>query len=175
MSDEMREAVETAVKMELDSIDFYTDAAKRTSNKLGRLLFESLVKDEQRHLQGLRRLLEDVDLSESPEEILPARGRTFQSEIATVFSQARKDIGERIRSDADDLAALDIAMDLEKKGYRYYGQAAEKARDEMVKIIYRILQREENEHFEFLQNTYRYLDRTGDWFLWEEQGLLDGG
>jgi len=26
-----------------------------------------------------------------------------------------------------------------------------------------------------LQNTHSYLKDSGDWFLWEEKGLLDGG
>jgi hypothetical protein len=34
---------------------------------------------------------------------------------------------------------------------------------------------EEKEHLQLLQNTHSYLKNSGDWFLWEEKGLLDGG
>ena len=175
MSDEMRKAAETAFKMEQDSIDFYAQAAKKTTNKLGRAMFESLVKDEERHLQALGRLMKEVAPSMAAEEILPGRGGTFKSNISTVFSEAREEIVERIPAGADDLEALTLAMDLETKGHRFYTEAAAKAENNTVRDVYLMLRREELEHFSFLQNTYQYLDNSGDWLLWEEQGILDGG
>jgi len=175
VSDEMRKAVETAVKMEEDSIDFYAEAARKAGNALGRSMFESLTRDEHRHLEALQRLVKDIAPTAPVEEILSARGRSFKSQISTVFSEAREQIGERIPAGADDLEALKLAMDLEKKGYAYYGEVAQKADNETVKNVYLMLQSEEDEHFSFLQNTYQYLESSGDWFLWEEQGLLDGG
>ncbi|NQT20747.1 MAG: ferritin family protein [Planctomycetes bacterium] len=175
MSDEMRRAIETAFKMEQDSVDFYGEAAKKTTHALGRSMFESLVKDEQRHLQALGRLIRENVPSVSAEEILPMRGGTFKSEISTVFSQAREEIDERIPADADDLQALSLAMDLETKGHRFYGETAAKAENKAVRDVFLMLRREELEHFTFLQNAYQYLDKSGDWFLWEEQGILDGG
>jgi rubrerythrin len=175
VSDEMRKAAETAFKMEQDSIDFYTEAAKKTTNKLGRAMFESLVKDEKRHLQALGRLMKEVAPSMAAEEILPGRGGTFKSKLSTVFSEARREIDERIPAGADDLEALTLAMDLETKGHRFYTETAAKAENNTVRDVYLMLRREELEHFSFLQNTYQYLDNSGDWLLWEEQGILDGG
>ncbi len=175
MSDELQKAVETAVKMEEDSIDFYTDAAKKTGDKLGRSMFESLVKDEQRHLRALEHLLDAAAPSAPAETILPSRGHSFKSEISTVFAEARKGIGERVQADAGDLTALKVAIDLEKDGHRFYGESAAQTDNETVKNVYLALQREEGEHLNFLQNTFEYLEDSRDWFLWEEQGLLDGG
>jgi len=172
---EMKKAAETALKLELDSIDFYTKAAEKVGNELGRSIFQSLIKDEERHVVAVRKLLEEAAPGVAVDEILPARGKTFKSDISTVFSEARKHIDERIAADADDLQALSTAMELERDGYRFYGEAAGNAEDETVEAVYRRLQGEESEHFEFLQNTYQYLENSGDWLLWEEQGLLDGG
>jgi len=172
---EMKKAAETAVKLELDSIDFYTDAAAKAGNELGRSVFESLIKDEQRHLAAVKTLLENSIPHGTVEEVLPSRGKTFKSGISTVFSEARKHLDERIPADADDLQALSTAMELERDGFRFYGEAAANAENETVRTIYHRLQDEENEHFEFLQNAHQYLENSGDWFLWEEQGLLDGG
>lgn len=175
MSDEMRKAAETAFKMEQDSIGFYTEAAEKTTNKLGRAMFESLVKDEERHLQALGRLMKEVAPSVPVEEVLPGRGGTFKSKISTVFSEAREEIDERIPAGTDDLEALTLAMEFETKGHRFYAETAAKAENETVRGVYLMLRREELEHFSFLQNAYQYLDRSGDWLLWEEQGILDGG
>jgi len=175
MGNELWTAAETAAKMEQDSIDFYTGAAARCRNKLGRSMFESLVKDEQRHLDALRRLLKEAAPTLDADSLLPGRGRTFKSQMTTVFSQARKAIGERVPADATDLQALEVAIDLEGQGWRFYDQAARTAPIPAARAVYARLRDEENEHLDFLRNAWQYLDNTGDWFLWEEQGLLDGG
>ncbi|HUW34343.1 MAG TPA: ferritin family protein [Planctomycetota bacterium] len=172
---DMQAAVETAIKMEQDSIDFYTDAAARSGNRLGRSMFESLVNDEKRHLKGLQTLLKNAGAPPPANQTLPPRKGTFKSAISTVFLKARQELTERVPSDTDDVKALRIALDLEKEGYKFYGQAAANAANRNVTDVYKTLQKEENEHIEFLQNTLSFLEDTGNWFLWEEQGLLDGG
>jgi len=37
-----------------------------------------------------------------------------------------------------------------------------------------ILKVEEKRHYELLENTHRFLEDTGDWFMWEEHGILEG-
>ena len=183
--DDVQNLIDTAVKMEQDSIDFYGEAAAGTTNRLGRSMFESFVNDEKRHLKGLQTLLTAVmTANASPVEaglrttagrILPPRKGTFKSKITTIFLKARQELSERVPSDADDVKALRIAIDLEREGCKFYGEAAAKATNTTVAEVYRILQNEEKEHLDFLQNTLSYLEDTGNWFLWEEQGLLDGG
>jgi len=172
---DMNKAVETAIKMEQDSIDFYAEAAAKSSNSLGRSMFESLVNDEKRHLKGLQLLLKNAGAGISADRILPPRKGTFKSAISTVFNKARQQLTERVPSDADDVKVLRIALDLEREGYKFYREVAATAPDPNVASVYKTLQKEENEHIEFLQNTLSYLEDTGNWFLWEEQGLLDGG
>jgi rubrerythrin len=52
----MKEATETAIKMETDAIAFYTEAADKTSHPFGREMFRGFIKDETRHLK----ILQDV-------------------------------------------------------------------------------------------------------------------
>jgi len=172
---DMNRVAETAIKMEQDSIDFYTEAIARSSNGLGRSMFESLVNDEKRHLKGLQKLLKNAGAPMPADKVLPPRKGTFKSAISTVFLKARQELIERVPSDADDVKALRIALDLEKEGFRFYREAAANAADPNVAGVYKTLQKEENEHIDFLQNTLSFLEDSGNWFLWEEQGLLDGG
>ena len=173
MNEDIAKAAETAMKMEQDSIAFYAEAAARSSNRLGRLMFESLVKDEQRHVEGLRHLL--AAASPVAASLVPPRGRSFKSAVSTAFSQAMSEMDARVPSGADDLEAVRIAIDLEKAGYSFYRDAAAKAPAGAAKSVYTLLQHEEEEHLDVLQNTFDLLENSGDWFLWEEQGLLDGG
>ena len=175
MQGDMRRAIDTAIRMEQDSIDFYTEAAASASNRLGRSMFESFVSDEKRHLNGLQTLLKNAKPDLPIEKILPARRGTFKAKITTIFLKARQELADRVPSDADDVKALRIALDLEREGCKFYGEAAAKATDTTVAEVYVVLQGEEKEHLDFLQNTLSYLEDTGNWFLWEEQGLLDGG
>ena len=68
-----------------------------------------------------------------------------------------------------------MALELERQGYIFYRDCAARAADSTTASLYKALQHEENEHIDFLQNTIDYLEDTGNWLLWEERGLLDGG
>jgi len=175
MAKDAQNAVDAAVKMEQDSIDFYNKAAGTTRNRLGKSMFESFVKDEKRHLDALQRVVAGVAPSLKVEKILASRKNSFKAGVATVFENARRELVDRVPSDADDVKALGIAIELERTGFKFYADAAAKAGNELQRKLYAALQNEENEHLDFLQNTLDYLEDTGNWFLWEEHGLLDGG
>jgi rubrerythrin len=49
----MKDAVETAIKMETDAIAFYNEAANKTSHAFGREMFRGFIKDETRHIKML--------------------------------------------------------------------------------------------------------------------------
>ncbi|GAG57428.1 unnamed protein product, partial [marine sediment metagenome] len=75
----------------------------------------------------------------------------------------------------DELEALKIGIDMELESIKFYQTALEKSKDNHQKAFLRRLVEEEKEHHQLLQNTHSYLKNSGDWFLWEEKGLLDGG
>jgi len=81
----------------------------------------------------------------------------------------------RIAANSDELEALKIGMDMESKSVEFYQGALEKTQDSHQKAFFNRLIDEEKEHYELLQNTRSYLKDSGEWFLWEEKALLDGG
>jgi rubrerythrin len=76
---------------------------------------------------------------------------------------------------ADELEALRIGLDMEKRSYEFYAQGARDAAGKDESRLCELLALEEGEHYKMLQNTYEYLEDRDHWFLWTEQGLLDGG
>jgi len=159
-------AVETAVKMETDAMKFYHEASQRTSHPFARRMFEGFIKDENRHLKMLNEILKGLDLK--IEKVRP------KSEIKTVFSELKEQMMNRISASTDEMEAVKVALDFEAKGYEFYRKAAVDAPDDKEKKLFSALADEEQEHFAILQNTYSFLKDTGDWFMWEEQGILEG-
>ncbi|KKL88679.1 hypothetical protein LCGC14_1922270 [marine sediment metagenome] len=84
-------------------------------------------------------------------------------------------IKKRIAANPDELEALKIGMDMELESVEFYQTALEKSEDNLQKAFLRRLVEEEKEHLQLLQNTHSYLKNSGDWFLWEEKALLNGG
>ena len=162
----LSKAIETAVKMETDAMKFYHEAAQRTSHPFAKRMFEGFIRDESRHLKMLNDILGGLDL-----KIVKVHPK---SEIKTVFSELKDQMLKRISASTDEMEAVKVALDFEEKGYGFYKTALSEAADEIEKKLFSVLADEEQEHYTILQNTYSFLKDTGDWFMWEEQGILEG-
>lgn len=160
------EAVKTATKMETDAIAFYDEAANKTQHPFGREMFKGFVKDEKRHLAMLQNLFKGLGLKEdfaSPKE-----------EIKTVFSMLRDQMMQRAEVIQGELDAVKIALDMEKAGFDFYKNAAANAPTPEEKKLFDRLTIEENDHFSILNETYTFLENTGQWFMYEERGVIEG-
>jgi len=163
----LSKAVETAIKMETDAIKFYREASGKTSHALGKRLFESFVVDELRHLKMLQDIMNGLDI-----EIKFVRPK---EDIKTVFSELKGEMMQRISATTDEKEAVKVALDFEKEGYNFYKKAALEAAEEKEKKLFKVLTAEEERHYKLLENTNRFFENTGDWFMWEEHGILEGG
>lgn len=160
-------AVELAIRMEKDAIDFYRDAVKRTKHPFGKRMFEGFIEDEKRHLKALDDIFSGLGLrmdSQSPIE-----------RVRSIFEELRFEMMQRVEACTDEIDAIKVALDFEKKGYDFYRKVSEEATDERIKELFKILTKEEEEHFNILQNTLSFLEDTGNWFMWEEHSIIDGG
>ena len=84
-------------------------------------------------------------------------------EVSLIFSPAREP------SVDSDIAALEFAMETEKLSYDLYQTSAEDAIDTAAKQSFGFLAREENQHYELLQNTLNYLTDNETW--WDDEQL----
>ncbi|RMG68231.1 MAG: rubrerythrin [Nitrospirae bacterium] len=159
------EAVERAVKMETDAMKFYKEAAGKVSHPAGKKMFESLIRDEARHLRLLEDILKGLDIDPHVQCL---------GDVKTVFSDLKDQMLERINASTDEKEAIRIALEMEKEGYNYYKEMAEKAVDEKEKKLFEILKQEEEKHYQLLNNTYSFLEDTGNWFMWDELSIVEG-
>lgn len=164
--------IRTAIKLEEDGIDFYQKASEKTSHPFGKKMFLSFAEDEKRHLTVLKEILANLKFSDFDRFFEEKNPR---EKIKTIFREVKNEIRERVAANPDEVEALKIGMDMEWESVEFYQDALEKTQDSHQKAFFRRLIEEEKEHYELLQNTRSYLKDSGEWFLWEEKALLDGG
>ncbi len=168
MREELQQAVQKARKLEIAGAEFYTDLAEQCSNTAAEQMFQSFAKDEKRHLRVVKKLAEGVgvDVDELP---MP------RDEIRTLFTEmSGEGPQEPAEADADEREAIREAMQVETRSYKLYHQSAEDAEDEQTRKLFERLAREENQHYEMLENTLEYLSNNPRWFLWKEWALIVG-
>jgi rubrerythrin len=164
--DMIRDAVETAIKMETDAISFYEEAVNRTAHPFGKEMFRGFVKDETRHLKMLQQIFKGLDIE--ADFIRP------KETIKTVFSRLKDSMMQKVKAMESELEALNIALKFEKEGYDFYKDVASRADSGKEKELFERLAEEENDHYRILNETYSFLDNTGHWYMYEERGIVEG-
>ena len=162
-----RNPLEYAIQLERDGQAFYTQAAAETRNPLGKKMFEGLAADERRHEEVLVGLANKANVALS--------GGLPKERLVTLFGSLGPTLRAELDADADDTRVIGKALEMERASvelYRAQAQAVEAAKD---RALYERLAQEESQHVDILQSTLRYLNDTGHWFVWDEQGVLDGG
>jgi len=160
-------AIEISIKMEVDAIKFYTEAAEKTKNPVGKQMFLTIVEDEKRHLETLTQIFKGLNIT--VQDVSPMEN------IRTVFESMKTGMIKRIEATMDELDSFKIAMQMEKEGVEFYKKAASGAKTEKEKALFERLIKEEQEHYNIFANTYFFLSDTGSWFMWEEHSIVDGG
>lgn len=159
-------AIEIALKMETDAVEFYSKSAEKTSHTVGKRMFLSIMEDEKRHIEYLNSILKGMDIT--IKDVDPMK------EVKSVFEELKNEMQGRIKATSDDIDALDIAMDMEKKGYEFYVKAEAEAADKKSKALFARLKVEEDKHYMIFSNTATFLKDNGNWFMWEERGIVEG-
>ncbi|MGO9614469.1 MAG: DUF892 family protein [Dissulfurispiraceae bacterium] len=160
-------AVVIAIKMETDAIKFYNESAGKTNNPVGKKMLLSIAEDEKRHLEMLTQIFKGLDIT--IKEAQPIKV------IRTIFEEMKDKMMERVQASTDELEAFKIAAEMEQHGIEFYKKAALEAPAEKERKLFERLAAEEEEHYAVFSNSYSFMSDTGNWFMWEEHGIVDGG
>ncbi len=160
-------ALELAVKMEIDAIRFYTEAAEKTKHPAGKKMFEIVSDDEKRHLDMVTQIIKGLHVTSM--DVSPLK------DVKTIFEQTRDEMMHKAEVAADDLEAFKMAMAMEKEGLEFYRKTLSEAKKEKERELLERLIQEEEHHYTIFANTYQFLQDTGNWFMWEEHSIVDGG
>jgi rubrerythrin len=170
---EVLQAIETAIQIERDGLDFYTQAAKQTDDPKGKRMFQTLANDERAHLE----------LFENAREALLSRAEWLTPEQVgaispkTPFRQPVFPTAEAIKTaevPTRQLAVLERGIQAEEDSIRFYSEQMERMDDPNAKAMYAYLIEQEEGHRMILQGEYDYLAGTGFWFDTQEFNLEAG-
>lgn len=160
------DVLEMTIKMEQEAVDFYTQCAEKTQNRIGREMFLSIAADEKHHMACA------VHAQQKKEFIL-AETRPLQ-DMKKLFEQNKEFMLQRVSSTTDEVQALEMAMKMEEAAIQFYKNAAALTNDSSEKAFFECLVRDEEAHFSIFQNTYSFLSDTGNWFMWDEHSIVEG-
>ena len=160
------DALEMAMKMETDAITFYTEAARKTSYPVGKKMFLTIAEDEKRHLSMIAQIIKGLQITHS--DVSPLQN------VKTVFESMKHEMMKKIEATDDELEAFTIAMQMEKEGMEFYKKTLAASKKEKERALLERLIREEQQHYDVFANTHQFLADTGNWFMWEERGIVEG-
>lgn len=161
-----------AVRTEIDGARFYQELADRAEAPLAKAMFASFVKDEHRHLEVIEAIFAGVPAGRISRLFRPGMPA---KRLQTIFAKHKGKAVRRVPATASEVDAIRLALEMEKKSFELYHHEAEKVTVEAEKKILRRLALEENEHYEILSNTIAYLTDGGNWFIYRDHGIMDGG
>jgi len=160
------DTLEMAMKMETDAISFYTEAAARTASPIGRKMFQTITEDEKRHLEMISQIVKGLQITHK--DVSPMKN------VKSVFESMKSDMLKKVEATTDELEAFKIAMQMEKEGKEFYQKTLSTAKTDKERTLLAQLIREEEQHFAIFANTHEFLQNTGNWFMWEERGIVEG-
>ena len=160
-------ALEIAMKMETDSIKFYTEAAEKTKYPAGKKMFQTITEDEKRHLEMIAQIIKGLNIA--VKDVSPMK------RVKTIFETMKDEMMKKVAATSDELEAFKIAMQMEQEGEAFYKKSLAAAKTEKEKALFTRLIEEERQHYQIFSNTYFFLSNTGSWFMWEEHSIVDGG
>ena len=99
-----------------------------------------------------------------PEKTLGEFGATGPRErLKTIFEEMQGNINNEIPADASDLDAIKVALNIERKVYKFYEVVSAEALNVREKELYKFLAKEEIIHFQILKNAYNHLSNLDKW------------
>ncbi len=143
---EIKDVIRVSLDLEKKSFEFFKEAKKQTRRESGKRMFERLSLDERSHIEILFNRYRDYEDLGNVEDFI--NSSTFKN--SDIIEELRRLVDENTA----DVKAIEIAMELEKKGYNMYKEAAEKAEDGEIKGMFERLKHDEENHYRILDAEY---------------------
>ncbi len=172
--EDLAKAAAAAIEMEEEGYSIYIKAAERASNPLGASTLRAIAEKELLH----KKTIEDFYAGLTGGKRYTAsfaEGELWSSKLRSEILRNIKDSLDKLSGNDQDLIRVyEISMDMEKQGHNFYRNISANTDNEDAKKLFDFLAREENEHYEILQDTHLYLSSPSEWFKKEEKWLVEG-
>lgn len=166
-----------ALELENKGYDFYAQTAAKTNNPLAASTLQSLADRELVHIEKIKEFyqqltsekklpsdwLKNVEVSPKKEELL-----------RPILLKLKASLDKEFKTEQDINEAYKIAEGLETDSYNLYSRITKESQDKITKKFFAALAKEEQEHYEILDDTLQYLNNPSDWFKKEERWIVEG-
>ena len=159
-------AIEMALKLEQEAVEFYTQCAGKTNNPVGKKMFLSIAEDEKYHIACAMNV-------QQGKAFTPAESPPIE-EMKKIFDQHKEEMLRQVASTADELDAFRVAMKMEEESITFYRKAAVQAANPEERAFFDCLIKDEEEHFRIFQDTLSFLEDPANWSMWEQKGIVEG-
>lgn len=162
---DMKEALKTAIKGEIEGRELYKTTAEKTTDKKAKEVFQMLADEEQKHLDSLVDIARDYE--EGKEVSVPdlPKPASFEDAESPIFT---RDFKNHVEEKNFEMASMSIGIKLELESVKAYKEMAQEAKEEKLKNFFNFLADWENGHYEFLQQQIGFLENyfTSKWSLY---------
>ena len=162
-----------ALELEKKGEAFYKEAVSTCQNDLGREIFRMLMKEEGLHMDRILKiynsLKEGQTWSEEWKSIKPGH-----KDLRVLFREMASEHGTKITTNASDLDALNMGIDLEWRSIAFYKKNLTNAQGSIERDFIEQMIGEENGHHAVLSDMKLYLADPTGWFFEHEHTGLDG-
>jgi len=159
LNESIQGMIKTAIQMEKDGFAFYTKSAAQTSSEQGRQIFQSLAEDENMHIQVFSKIFEEAIGKEEWDALVRS---SMKYTNIPIFP---KDLNEVAGAspDTNDVDAVSIGIDSEKKAIDYYNDIKSQTEDEKIREVLDKIIEQEQSHLLILEGEFQYLSSWGSW------------
>ena len=163
----MRNIFSLAIELEKEGLITYLRFAYQIENLAAKNLFIRLAMDEFEHLKIL-----EEELVHFKKEAKLKRIRLPKTEIEKTTANLKPILPqEKKEADINELNALQVALNLEKRAIDFYGEQEKKSKDEIAQKMWKRLREIEESHYQLIQAEIDTLTKTGFWFDFREFSL----
>lgn len=164
----LKQALQTALDFEEKGQALYEQTVAKTFNPVVRKTFEYLALQEINHINEIKEFM----MRENPD--MELKGDKIEG-VKRFFSMTIEEFKEKLEISEDDLAAHELALDLEQKSYDFYKEQLDQAPDEPTKRFFKFLMEQENAHYELIQKAYEFIKDPVSFQVDAEDWMFEGG
>jgi rubrerythrin len=171
------EALQLALKMETDGYNFFKDAATRAKHPLAKEAFDYFAKWELEHVEFIKKMYKKLNDTGEWLSLNQLNQKVGDASVAikTIFKEKHEQIDQHVKAATSDLEAYVLARDIEDKATVFYKNKSQTAKDASAKKFFTFMIDVEREHYNILNNSYRFLQDPALYNLEEENWMFDGG
>lgn len=152
-----------AIKMEKEGNQYYLNQAEISNNKGLKNVFLMLAKDEKNHEMILRN-----KMIETPYTLIPSDVRSEAENVFYDLGNFKSDIKDIPRQ----LELYRMALDKENQSIDLYTDMLSKASEADERTLFEYLIKQEEQHYEILDNLVMSLSRPEEWVESAEFGIM---